>query len=92
MMELYESQQRNTARLLEIDNILTAAPCSTTHISHELRTPVSVIGPAIDALAAGAPSETLLPEMRAASTRFRRVVDQLVESARARNGATSSTC
>ncbi len=59
------------------------------HVSHELRTPVAVISSAIDALAAGASSERLLPEMRHARTRLRRVVDQLVESARVESGAIS---
>jgi two-component system sensor histidine kinase KdpD len=59
------------------------------HVSHELRTPVAVISTAIDALAAGARSDALLAEMRIARTRLRRVVDQLVESARVESGAVS---
>ncbi len=59
------------------------------HVSHELRTPVAVISTAIDALAAGASSAALLVEMRLAQTRLRRVVDQLVESARVESGAVS---
>ena len=59
------------------------------HVSHELRTPVAIISTAIDALAAAAPSEALLTEMRQARTRLRRVVDQLVESARVESGAVS---
>ncbi|MFT3989825.1 MAG: DUF4118 domain-containing protein [Luteolibacter sp.] len=57
------------------------------HVSHELRTPVAVIGSSIDALEQGHSSIPLLPEMRSAQNRLRRVVDQLVESARVESGA-----
>lgn len=57
------------------------------HVSHELRTPVSVIGSALDALESGTPSTSLLPELRGAQKRLRRVVDQLVESTRIESGA-----
>lgn len=57
------------------------------HVSHELRTPVSVLGSALDALDSGAPSIDLVPEMRSAQKRLRRVVDQLVESTRIESGA-----
>ena len=57
------------------------------HVSHELRTPVSVIGTALDAMEGGASSAQLVPEMRSAQKRLRRVVDQLVESTRIESGA-----
>jgi two-component system sensor histidine kinase KdpD len=57
------------------------------HVSHELRTPVSVLGSAMDALESGVPSASLIPEMRGAQKRLRRVVDQLVESTRIESGA-----
>lgn len=57
------------------------------HVSHELRTPVAIIGTGIDALESGAAGTELLPEMRSAQNRLRRVVDQLVESARVESGA-----
>lgn len=57
------------------------------HVSHELRTPVSVLGSAIDALESGAQSTNLIPEMRGAQKRLRRVVNQLVESTRIESGA-----
>lgn len=57
------------------------------HVSHELRTPVSVLGSALDAIDGGTPSTALIPEMRDAQKRLRRVVDQLVESARIESGA-----
>ncbi len=60
------------------------------HVSHELRTPVAIIGTSIDALETGAKMEALLPEMRAAQNRLRRVVDQLVESARVESGAVTA--
>lgn len=60
------------------------------HVSHELRTPVAVIGSALDALESGAPSPGIMPEMRAAQKRLRRVVDQLVESTRIESGAVQS--
>jgi two-component system, OmpR family, sensor histidine kinase KdpD len=57
------------------------------HVSHELRTPVAVLSSSIDALAHGSSADQLLPEMRTAQKRLRRVVDQLVESARVESGA-----
>jgi two-component system sensor histidine kinase KdpD len=57
------------------------------HVSHELRTPVSVLGSALDALEGGSPISSLIPEMRTAQKRLRRVVDQLVESTRIESGA-----
>ncbi len=57
------------------------------HVSHELRTPVSVMGSALDALDSGMPFNELIPEMRGAQKRLRRVVDQLVESTRIESGA-----
>lgn len=57
------------------------------HVSHELRTPVAVLGSAMDAMENGVPSASLIPEMRAAQKRLRRVVDQLVESTRIESGA-----
>lgn len=57
------------------------------HVSHELCTPVSVLGSALDALENSAPTATILPEMRGAQKRLRRVVDQLVESTRIESGA-----
>lgn len=57
------------------------------HVSHELRTPVAVLGSALDALEGGANPTTILPEMRHAQNRLRRVVDQLVESTRIESGA-----
>jgi two-component system, OmpR family, sensor histidine kinase KdpD len=57
------------------------------HVSHELRTPVSVLGSALDAIDGGTPSTALIPEMRDAQKRLRRVVDQLVESTRIESGA-----
>lgn len=57
------------------------------HVSHELRTPVSIIGTAIDAMETGTPRHAILPEMRSAQVRLRRIVDQLVESARIESGA-----
>lgn len=57
------------------------------HVSHELRTPVSVLGSALDALDSGTPATSLIPEMRGAQKRLRRVVDQLVESTRIESGA-----
>lgn len=57
------------------------------HVSHELRTPVAVMGSSLDALEQGAPITTLMPEMKTAQTRLRRVVNQLVESARVESGA-----
>jgi two-component system, OmpR family, sensor histidine kinase KdpD len=57
------------------------------HVSHELRTPVSVIGSALDAIESGTPASALLPEMHSAQKRLRRVVEQLVESARIESGA-----
>ena len=57
------------------------------HVSHELRTPVSVLGSALDALESGAQTTSLIPEMRGAQKRLRRVVDQLVESTRIESGA-----
>jgi two-component system sensor histidine kinase KdpD len=57
------------------------------HVSHELRTPVSVLGSALDAIESGTPSTVLVPEMRDAQRRLRRVVDQLVESTRIESGA-----
>ena len=57
------------------------------HVSHELRTPVAVIGTALDAMESGADPGKLLPEMRTAQKRLRRVVDQLVESTRIESGA-----
>jgi len=57
------------------------------HVSHELRTPVAVIGGAIDALELGSSAKDILPEMRDAQTRLRRVADQLIESARIDSGA-----
>ena len=59
------------------------------HVSHELRTPVAIIGTGLDALESGSPASDLLPEMKAARIRLRRVVDQLVESARVESGAVS---
>jgi len=59
------------------------------HVSHELRTPVAIIGTALDALESGAAASALLPEMKEARIRLRRVVDQLVESARVESGAVS---
>jgi two-component system sensor histidine kinase KdpD len=56
------------------------------HVSHELRTPVSVLGSALDALDSGVPPDSLIPEMRGAQKRLRRVVDQLVESTRIESG------
>ncbi|GAA5482601.1 DUF4118 domain-containing protein [Haloferula sargassicola] len=56
------------------------------HVSHELRTPVAIIGAALDALENEVPGRDLAPEMRAAHRRLRRVVDQLVESARLETG------
>ena len=46
-----------------------------------------MIGTALDAMEGGAPCEAVLKEMRGAQTRLRRVVDQLVESARIESGA-----
>lgn len=57
------------------------------HVSHELRTPVAVLGSAMDAIENGIPSTGLIPEMRVAQKRLRRVVDQLVESTRIESGA-----
>ncbi len=57
------------------------------HVSHELRTPVAVIGSVLDAVDHGAAPQPLIPEMRAAQKRLRRVVDQLVESTRIESGA-----
>lgn len=57
------------------------------HVSHELRTPVAIIGSALDAIASGTSVEALLPEMHSAQKRLRRVVEQLVESARIESGA-----
>lgn len=57
------------------------------HVSHELLTPVAVIGTALDAMESGAISGQLIPEMRSAQKRLRRVVDQLVESTRIESGA-----
>ena len=57
------------------------------HVSHELRTPVSVLGSALDAIESGTSSTALIPEMRDAQKRLRRVVDQLVESTRIKSGA-----
>ena len=57
------------------------------HVSHELRTPVSVLGSALDAVEGGSLTTSLIPEMRAAQKRLRRVVDQLVESTRIESGA-----
>ena len=57
------------------------------HVSHELRTPVAVMGSSLDALEQGTPITTLMPEMKTAQTRLRRVVNQLVESARVESGA-----
>jgi two-component system, OmpR family, sensor histidine kinase KdpD len=57
------------------------------HVSHELRTPVSIIGSSLDAIDSGTPSASLLPEMRSAQKRLRRVVEQLVESARIESGS-----
>ncbi|RYD42662.1 MAG: response regulator, partial [Verrucomicrobiaceae bacterium] len=57
------------------------------HVSHELRTPIAVIGNCIDALSQGNSTEMLLPEMRSAQVRLRRIIDQLVESARIESGA-----
>ena len=57
------------------------------HVSHELRTPVAIIGTGLDALESGSSVASLLPEMRDARVRLRRVVDQLVESARVESGA-----
>lgn len=57
------------------------------HVSHELRTPVSVLGSALDALDTGTIPATILPEMRSAQSRLRRVVEQLVESTRIESGA-----
>ncbi len=57
------------------------------HVSHELRTPISVLGSAMDAIENGVPPITLIPEMRTAQKRLRRVVDQLVESTRIESGA-----
>lgn len=57
------------------------------HVSHELRTPVSVLGSAVDALEGGTPATNLLPDMRGAHKRLRKVVDQLVESTRIESGA-----
>lgn len=57
------------------------------HVSHELRTPVAIIGTGIDAMRNGSPAEALLPELQSAQIRLRRVVDQLVESARVESGA-----
>jgi two-component system sensor histidine kinase KdpD len=57
------------------------------HVSHELRTPVSVLASALDALEGGTPPATIIPEMRTAQSRLRRVVDQLVESTRIESGA-----
>lgn len=57
------------------------------HVSHELRTPVSIIGSALDAIESGTPASALVPELRSAQKRLRRVVEQLVESARIESGA-----
>lgn len=57
------------------------------HVSHELRTPVSIIGSSLDAIESGTPASALLPEMHSAQKRLRRVVEQLVESARIESGA-----
>ncbi|MBK1884575.1 sensor histidine kinase KdpD [Luteolibacter pohnpeiensis] len=57
------------------------------HVSHELRTPVAIISTAIDALARGATADTLLSEMEGARDRLKRVVEQLVQSARVESGA-----
>lgn len=57
------------------------------HVSHELRTPVAVIGAGLDAIGHGASATELVPEMRDANIRLRRIVEQLVESARIESGA-----
>jgi two-component system sensor histidine kinase KdpD len=57
------------------------------HVSHELRTPVAIIGSALDAFEGGRPGDELISEMRGAHKRLRRVVEQLVESARIESGA-----
>lgn len=60
------------------------------HVSHELRTPVSVIGAAIDALEIGTLAAEILPDLCSAQSRLRRVVEQLVESARIESGSVQS--
>ena len=78
-------QAMHHANFLEASNDLRRSLLD--HVSHELRTPVSVLGSALDAIEAGTVPTRLMPEMRGAQTRLRRVVDQLVESTRIESGA-----
>ena len=57
------------------------------HISHEMRTPVAVMGAGLDALATGAPLGQVLGEMRESQARLRGIVENVIESARVESGA-----
>lgn len=76
------------AEMVELDNQLRRSLLD--HVSHELRTPVAVLGAAIDTLKTenvALAGQSVLQEMRSAQQRLRRVIDQLIQSARIEAGA-----
>jgi two-component system sensor histidine kinase KdpD len=79
-----EDRLRDVSLLQERDRLRAALLSS---IGHDLRTPLTAVGGAIDAIAAAHPHEPAVPVARAELSRLRRFLDNLLEMVRIDTGA-----
>ncbi|MES2095623.1 MAG: sensor histidine kinase KdpD [Pseudomonadota bacterium] len=83
-----EGQLREVSVLRERDRLRAALLSS---IGHDLRTPLTSVGAAIDAIAAEHPDEPSVPIAREEVARLRRFLDNLVDMVRIDSGALNLT-
>ena len=79
-----EDQVREVAKLRERDRLHGALLSS---IGHDLRTPLTSVAAAVDAIAAETPGASSIPAARAGVERLRRFLDNLVDMVRIDSGA-----
>ncbi|PZO90545.1 MAG: histidine kinase [Sphingomonas sanxanigenens] len=79
-----ESEMRDLSMLKERDRLRTALLSS---IGHDLRTPLTVIAAAVEALKAEIPRSETLPILKSETQRLRRFLDDLLDMARIDAGA-----